>query len=139
MKKRIRQLLLLTMILVILVSNISVLAATPPTVQPLYDNVNSALSTLTISSNGLASCYGKISLKNECSAEISLTLFKSTDKKNWSSVKSWSESGTSVLKIDKSYFVASGYYYIVELNADIYNSQHVVIETITTSSSISSY
>lgn len=139
MKKRIRQLILLTMVLVMLVSNLSVLAAAPPTVQPLYDNANSASASLTISSNGLASCYGKISLHSGCTAEVSLTLLRSTDKTSWSSVKTWNTSGASILKIDKPYFVASGYYYMVELDADIYNSRNIVIENITVSSSISAY
>ena len=66
MKKRIKQLSLFAMVFIMLVSNFSVLAATPPTVQPFFDNAYSASASLTISSNGLASCYGKISLPPAC-------------------------------------------------------------------------
>ena len=70
---------------------------------------------------------------------MTVTLYKSTDKRNWDYVTSWDTSGSSILMIEKNYYVMSGYYYKAELSADVYNSSGSFLENVTSTSSIKYY
>ncbi len=72
-------------------------------------------------------------------AEMTVTLYKSTDKKSWDYVKSWDTSGLLALALEKSYYVMSGHYYKAVLSADIYNSSGSLVESITSTSNIHYY
>lgn len=139
MKKTINKIILFAMVLSVLGSSLTVSAAVRPSVQPNYDNAQNCTALLSISNNGLATCYGKIILSGAVSTEITATLYKSSNKVGWTSVKSWSRCGTLVQKIDQNYYVLSGYYYRLEVKADIYNSKNELIEEITTYSVVCSY
>ena len=73
-----------------------------------YDYVSSCAASLNITNRGLATCYGDISLRRGVNAEMTVTLYKSTDKRNWDYVTSWEVSGSSMLSLEKSYYVMSG-------------------------------
>lgn len=60
--------------------------------------------------------------------DITMTLYKSQNKISRSYVESWNSSNNSVYE---ELFVMSGYYYQVKVEADVYNSQNKLVETIT--------
>ena len=103
------------------------------------DYVSSCVISLNISNKGLATCISNIVLRRGVNAEMTVTLYKSTNKRNWDYVTSWDTSGSSSLVLEKSYYVMSGYYYKAELSADVYNSSGSFLENVTSTSSIKYY
>lgn len=104
-----------------------------------YDYVSNCSISLNITSKGLSTSAGNITLRRGVNAEMTVTLYKSTDKRNWDYVTSWDTSGSSILMIEKNYYVMSGYYYKAELSADVYNSSGSFLENVTSTSSIKYY
>ena len=101
--------------------------------------MSSCVISLNISNKGLATCISNIVLRRGVNAEMTVTLYKSTDKRNWDYVTSWDTSGSSMLVLEKNYYVMSGYYYKAELSADVYNSSGSFLENVTSTSSIKYY
>ncbi len=93
----------------------------------------------TVASKGLATCTSNMILRDGVTAEMTVTLYNSTDKKSWDYVKSWDTSGSFSLLLEKSYYVMSGHYYKAVLSADIYNSSGSLVESITSTSNIRYY
>ena len=139
MKKTRSRLLSLLLAVILIASVVPAQAASSDIAPYRYDYVSSCAASLNITSRGLATCYGDISLRRGVNAEMTVTLYKSTDKRNWDYVTSWDTSGSSILSLEKSYYVMSGYYYQAELSADVYNSSGSFLENVTSNSSIQYY
>lgn len=139
MKKTRSSLLSLLLAIILIASVVPVQAASSDIAPYRYDYVSSCAASLNITNRGLATCYGDISLRRGVNAEMTVTLYKSTDKRNWDYVTSWEVSGSSMLVLEKNYYVMSGYYYKAELSADVYNSSGSFLENVTSTSSIKYY
>lgn len=139
MKKTRSRLLSLLLAVILIASVVPVQAASSDIAPYRYDYVSSCAVSLNITSKGLATCYGDINLRRGVNAEMTVTLYKSTDKRNWDYVTSWDTSGSSMLVLEKNYYVMSGYYYKAELSADVYNSSGSFLENVTSTSSIKYY
>lgn len=139
MKKTRSRLLALLLAVILIASVVPVQAASLDIAPYRYDYVSSCAASLNITNRGLATCYGDISLRRGVNAEMTVTLYKSADKRNWDYVTSWDTSGSSILMIEKNYYVMSGYYYKAELSADVYNSSGSFLENVTSTSSIKYY
>ena len=139
MKKTRSRLLALLLAVILIASVVPVQAASSDIAPYRYDYVSSCAASLNITNRGLATCYGDISLRRGVNAEMTFTLYKSADKRNWDYVTSWDTSGSSILMIEKNYYVMSGYYYKAELSADVYNSSGSFLENVTSTSSIKYY
>lgn len=139
MKKTRSRLLSLLLVVVLIVSVVPVQAVSPDIAPYRFDHVASCSIALTISSKGLATCTSDMTLRSGVTAEMTVTLYKSTDKKSWDYVKSWDTSGSFSLLLEKSYYVMSGYYYKAVLSADIYNSSGSLVESISSTSNIHYY
>lgn len=139
MKKTRSSLLSLLLAIILIASVVPVQAASSDIAPYRYDYVSSCAASLNITNRGLATCYGDISLRRGVNAEMTVTLYKSTDKRNWDYVTSWEVSGSSMLVLEKNYYVMSGYYYKAELSADVYNSNGSFLENVTSTSSIKYY
>ena len=139
MKKTRSRLLALLLAVILIASVVPVQAASSDIAPYRYDYVSSCAASLNITNRGLATCYGDISLRRDVNAEMTVTLYKSADKRNWDYVTSWDTSGSSILMIEKNYYVMSGYYYKAELSADVYNSSGSFLENVTSTSSIKYY
>ena len=50
-------------------------------------------------------CDCIIVLRRGVNAEMTVTLYKSTDKRNWDYVTFWDTSGSSMLVLEKNYYV----------------------------------
>jgi len=139
MKKTRSRLLSLLLAIILIASVVPVQAASSDIAPYRYDYVSSCSIFLNISSRGLATCTSNVVLRRNVDAEMTVTLYKSTDKRNWDYVTSWDTSGSSSLVLEKSYYVMSGYYYKAELNVDVYNSSGSFLENVTSNSSIQYY
>ena len=80
-------------------------------VQPLYDLTRAYKATITISEDGTAQCFGRITATNRTdSISITLTLYRKVGN-SWFFVKSWSESDRLYYaSVNESYKVSSGTY-----------------------------
>ena len=88
-------------------------------VQPLYDLTRAYKATITISEDGTAQCFGRITATNRTdSISITLTLYRKVGN-SWFFVKSWSESDRLYYaSVNESYKVSSGTYK-VQLNGTV--------------------
>lgn len=105
-------------------------------IQPFWIGLSSLKADLIISSFGLAECDGEVKLKNGYTADMTMELQRSTNLAAWETVNSWTASGGGTLELNKSYYVATGYYYRVEVSADVYNAYGTLIESPSKTSSI---
>lgn len=111
---------------------LSALAALPEdtSVSPFYTGVATVTRSIRISNSGCATCYGRIVIRSGYTADMELELQISSDDESWSTIKSWTTSGSGTMTLDKIYFVSSGYYYRTVCNADIYDGDGNFVEII---------
>ena len=125
MRKMIRRICCLLLATAILASGMAVMAADVPT--PYYDATAQISTSLEISSSGLASCTGRITLSDSsCYANLTLQLQRYTSK-GWSPVYTWTESDASTISGYR--YVTSGYSYRVICNANVYTSSGTYVES----------
>ena len=79
----------------------------------------------------LANCYTLVRLYTGYSADVTLSLQRSSDEVDWSTVKSWSDSGEEEIKIDKEYYVVNGYSYRLAVLVYVYYESGSLAEIIT--------
>ena len=117
--------------------NTSALAAVADdnTILPRYVGITEINATLTIDRTDKATCESDVALKNPTyRADVTMTLYRSSDGNKWTSIKSWSGSGKSQIKLSQNYYVLSGYYYKVEVTAKVYNAASTLLETVSAAS-----
>ena len=95
----------LLLAVIMIASVVPVQAASSDIAPYRYDYVSSCSIFLNISSRGLATCTSDISLRSGVNAEMTVTLYKSTNKRNWDYGTSWDTSGSSMLVLEKNYYV----------------------------------
>jgi hypothetical protein len=101
-----------------------------PIVIPRFARINIFAVDLTISSNGYADCYSRVSLTY---SSDTVTLTMELQKQNgsaWNKVNSWNTSGSGTVSLGKGCYVNSGTYR-VKATAQVYNSSGSLIETAT--------
>ena len=120
---------------------LSALAALPEetTVSPFYTGVSTVVASVDVSSSGCASAYGKFIVRSGYTADMMLELQLSSDGESWSTIKTWTTSGSGTLTLDKIYFVSSGFYYRTVCSADIYDSNDNFVEGIALASNSQYY
>ena len=108
-------------------------------VQPRYAKIHTLSSELlSINWLGKATCCGFVNLLDEtCIIDVYVDLQRSEDGfDDWTTIKTWSATGNGNVIIEKSYYVASGYYYRVGTTAIIYDAQGNYIESDIASSAV---
>ena len=122
MKKRIGSFLLVFMALMT-VCIPTTMAGDDTNIQPYYigiAQVTVALEIDTTTLGDLAESYGFVRVYDGYTADVTLSLQRSKDKTDWSTIKSWEASGTEEIEIIKDYFVLDGYYYRVNILVYVY-------------------
>ena len=108
-------------------------------IQPRYAGILTVLSGLEITSAGRADCSGEIDLRDGYTADVALVLMRGQDP-SFTEVKTWTEDGVSGwLKMDKSYYVLSGYDYVVVMSATVYDEDGKNIEHVDLFSPVTTY
>lgn len=114
-------------------------ASASNSIQPRYTQVRSFRVNLSISDSGCALCVGQVELRDS-SYEIDLAVeLQRNNGWSWSTIKSWSASGTGVVSLDKEWYVSSGYTYRVYASAEVTAPDGTVVETVPTYSLTSEY
>lgn len=98
----------------------------------MYVSIDEFWVNLSINGSGIAECEAYLSTSiSGCTPSLTVTLKKSSNGLSWTSVKSWTATGTYLLgaSVDKTIAVSSGYQYKLFATARIFNSEGMVIET----------
>ncbi len=102
---------------------------------PRYVGITQINATLSIDKTDKATCESVVKLKNPTyRADVTMTLYRSSDGSKWTSIKSWSDSGKGRVTPSENYYVLSGYYYKVEVTAKVYNAASTLLETVSAAS-----
>lgn len=90
--------------------------------------------------NGYATCEGNLAIFKDYDTSITITLQRSSNGTNWTSVKSWTESfsGIGAHSIEKEYYLQSGYTYRVLNTSRVLNGS-TSLETATCYSPLKTY
>ncbi len=79
-------------------------------ISPAYSYTKKVSATLSISTEGIATCGGSVKAMASSRISLTMTLYKKAGNV-WSKVTSWSTSGTGItLKLQKTYAVSKGTY-----------------------------
>lgn len=121
--------------LVLLMASILVMPASAaeetPTVTPRYVNIMGFNASISVNSSGKAACYSFVETANTSyTIYLSIALQRYKDGA-WTTIKSWSGSGTGEVEMDKSWYVTSGYYYRTSATATVYTSGGSFVESVT--------
>lgn len=101
-------------------------------ISPMYVGIANFQVSLSINGSGIAGCSAYLATSiSSCTPTLAVTLKKSTNGQAWTSVKSWTATGTYLLgaSVDETIAVASGYQYKLFATGRIINSEGLVIET----------
>lgn len=139
MKKNITKVISLVLILSMFSLCVSASGINSSVAPQRYTKVIEFSVDLKITSRGYAACMGELQLRDGATANMTVTLLKSSDKSTWIPVDSWSASGSSWLLVDDGCFVMSGYYYATKISADVYGSDGSFIEHVSSTSNIDFY
>lgn len=120
MKKHTRSAIVLLLLLGALMTSLAAAQA----VEPRYAGVIRIYSTLNISKSGAASCSGEVRLRNGYTTDLKVEL-----KKDGSTIKTWTSSGSGTVSAGGTYYVMSGHDYIVTTTATVYDSNNKVVES----------
>ena len=103
-------------------------------IEPYYIGLAQVTVSLDINDTALeslANCFTFVRLYDGYSADVTLNLQRSTDKSNWTTIKSWEDSGEGQIEISKNYFVNTEYYHRVGVLIYVYYENGNVAEIIT--------
>lgn len=110
-----------------LLSTCAVAFAKPPeTAEPMYTGISSLVCEISISQNGCASCYGRAINYTGYSTTLRMDL-----RRDGTTIKSWTTSGSGLVSLDKDYYVVSGHSYRVVVVATVKNSSGTTVGTYT--------
>lgn len=111
-----------------------------PQIQPFYSDAKKVSATLTINSNGVATCKGGILPKSD-KTKTSITVKLQQYAGGWKTIETWTGSGTG---LDGAFAsgkktVPSGYKYRVSVSGKIKDLDGNVLEQPTKISAVKSY
>lgn len=92
-------------------------------ITPRYTGITTLNADINVSSSGRADCYGYVRTRSGYSADVTVEL-----QCDGQTIKSWSDSGSGVIEIEKTYYVTPGHDYQVVVTAVVRNAQGVIVE-----------
>ena len=123
---------ILCLILVLLLVMLSVTPAmaveSESTVMPRYSYIGKMYSGLQIGKLGLSACQANCYVDNADHIVLTAQL-RQYNGSSWTTVKTWTATGTNIASISKTYAVPSGYTYCLRVGCNVYNASGVLIET----------
>lgn len=129
---KLSSILCMALILCLMISMAYAAAPAEDPVQPQFIKIVHLITDFTVSSSGYADCYSKVTLDNSSdTAELKMELQRSTDEKDWETIKDWSTSSKYSAKLDKGWYVLSGYYYRIHITANVYSSSGSLVDSAT--------
>lgn len=120
--------LILALFLVMLSVTPALAAESEPSVMPRYSYIGKMYSGLQIGSLGLSACQANCYVENADHIVLTAKL-RQYDGSSWTTVKTWTATGSNYASISKNYAVPSGYTYCLRATCAVYDASGVLIET----------
>ncbi len=120
MKRQIRFAISLVLLVGVLMANF----VTALAIEPRFTGIAQLFSRLSISADGAATCKGEVELRSGYSADLTVEL-----KRDGTTIKTWTSSGSSYVSAGGTYFVTSGHNYVVTTTATVYKSNGQWVES----------
>lgn len=115
-------------ILLVTVSATPVLAAEGESVvMPRYSYIAQMNSTLQIGTLGISACQANCYVEN-ADRIVLIAKLQRYNGSTWTTVKTWTATGTDYASISKNYAVYSGYTYCLRATCNVYNAAGTLIE-----------
>lgn len=105
-----------------------VVSVSASTVQPRWTYLDAVYANLDINWLGVATCEGGAAANDTVTVKVVVRLQQLKDT-GWSTITSWSSTGTLSATSSGSYAVYSGYTYRVSVTGHVYDSNGTLIET----------
>lgn len=97
-------------------------------IQPRWSYLDSVYAYIDINWLGVATCEGSATARSSVEVETVVRLQQLTDT-GWSTIKSWSDTGTGTAGTGGKYAVARGYDYRVTVSGYVYDGNGNIVET----------
>lgn len=121
--------LILTLTLLMLVATPVLAAESEVAVTPRYTYIARIYSHLTISNTtGLSACQAHGYSPTASSVKLTCRLQR-LNGSTWTTVKTWTTTGTDYVALDKNYAVAKGYTYRLSVSFSVYNTSGTLLES----------
>lgn len=133
MKKRISSCISFALVLACIVATLCI-GASATEIVPRYSGIILINADLNVSSSGRADCYGYVMIKDGYSADLTVAL-----QRDGVTIKSWSDSGSDEVEIEKTYYVTPGHDYQVIVTAVVRDSGGWIVERPSADSAIVPY
>ena len=127
-----KRILCLILVLVLLTLSVSPAMATESesTIMPRYSYITQLYSGLQIGTLGLSACRANCDVRN--ADEVILTAkLQQYNGSSWTTLKTWTATGTDIASISKNYAVPSGYVYCLRVTCAVFNEAGTLVETAT--------
>lgn len=107
-------------------------------IQPRLTRIDGMGAEIFLTTSDRADCYSFVELVNTTDkVTLTMELQRSSNGSSWTTIKSWSTTGSDFVSLDKSwYIVTSGYSHRVVATATAYNSAGVFMESVTATSAV---
>lgn len=96
-------------------------------IQPRYEIINQIEASLTIGFLGKANCKSLLTARGSTPVRLICRLQR-LENGSWHTIKTWEATGTSIVELTKSQYVASGYTYRVYTVGYAYDANNVLVE-----------
>ena len=110
-------------------------AAEIPDIEPYYIGLSRITLSLDVQPTALgadyATVYGLVRLYSGYSADVTLTLQRSLNEKDWEEVETWEDSGEVEIRITDELYVVSGYSYRLAILVIVYYEDGSAAEIVT--------
>lgn len=120
--------LILVLLLVMLSVTPAMAAESESSVMPRYSYIGQIYAGLQIGKLGLSACQANCYVDNADHIVLTAKL-RQYDGTSWTTVKTWTATGSDIASISKNYAVPSGYVYCLRVTCAVYNASGTLIET----------
>lgn len=120
--------LILALLLVMLMVMPVMATEEESTVMPRYSYIARIYSGLQIGTLGLSACQANCYAEAGDSVVLSAKL-QQYDGSTWTTLKTWTATGTDIATLSKNYAVPKGYTYRLRANCAVYSASGVLLES----------
>ena len=121
--------LILSVVLLLTITTPVLAAENENVVTPRYTHIAMIYSNLSINSaTGLTACQADGYAPTASSVKLTCKL-QQYNGSSWTTVKTWTATGTDIATLSKNYAVYSGYTYRLSASFSVYNASGVLVES----------
>lgn len=119
--------LVLALLLVMLSVTPALAAESDSAVMPRYSYIGRIYASLQIGQLGLSACHANCYVENADHIVLTAQL-QQYNGSGWTTLKTWTATGTDIASISKNYAVPSGYTYRLRASCSVYSASGTLLE-----------